>query len=305
MRTEKIKKLIRRNWRLYVLMLPALAWVIVFAYTPMYGLLIAFKDYNAKLGILGSPFAEPVFKHFMSFFKTSIAANVIKNTVVLSLLTILISFPVPVIFALLLNQIKKGKRRKVIQTISYAPYFVSNVVVVSIISVICAPSGFINIILQHFTGGAPVYLTSRPEYFRMLYIISNIWQTMGFNAIVYIAALSGISQDYYEAAIMDGATKFQRIRYIDIPLIWPTVIIMLILSVGNIMSIGYEKVYLMQSGTNTSVSEIISTYVYKTGLQNAQFSFATAVGMFNAVVNFTVLLIVNRVAKRTTDISII
>lgn len=305
MRTGKIKKLVRRNWRLYVLMLPALAWLVVFAYVPMYGIVIAFKDYNARLGILGSPWADPLLKHFKDFFSTSIAPQIIKNTVVLSLMTILISFPIPVIFALLLNQIKEGKRRKVIQTISYAPYFVSNVVVVSIISVICAPSGFVNVFLQKLNGGVPLYLTSQAQYFRPLYIISHIWQTMGFNAIVFIAALSGVSQDYYEAAIMDGATKFQRIRYIDIPLIMPTVIVMFILAVGNIMSIGYEKVYLMQMGTNTAVSEIISTYVYKVGLQNAQFSFATAVGLFNAAVNLLILLIVNAISKKAADISII
>ena len=166
-------------------------------------------------------------------------SQVISNTVILSLLTILISFPVPVIFALLLNQIKNNRRRKVVQTISYAPYFVSNVVVVSIISVICAPSGFVNTIIKALNGGNALYLTSAAEYFRMLYIVSNIWQTMGFSAIVYIAALTGISQDYYEAAIMDGATKLKRILYIDIPLIMPTIIIMFILSIGNIMSVSY------------------------------------------------------------------
>lgn len=240
---EKLKKGFSRNWRLYVLMMPALLWLIVFAYMPMYGILIAFKDYKGKMGILGSPWAQPIFKHFISFFRTSIASQVISNTVILSLLTILISFPVPVIFALLLNQIKNNRRRKVVQTISYAPYFVSNVVVVSIISVICAPSGFVNTIIKALNGGNALYLTSAAEYFRMLYIVSNIWQTMGFSAIVYIAALTGISQDYYEAAIMDGATKLKRILYIDIPLIMPTIIIMFILSIGNIMSIGYEKVW--------------------------------------------------------------
>lgn len=301
---SKARKIIARNWRLYVLMLPALIWLIVFAYVPMYGMVIAFKDYKAKMGILGSPWAEPLFKHFSAFFSTSIAPQVIKNTVVLSLLTILISFPVPIIFALLLNQIKNGKIKKVVQTISLAPYFVSNVVAVSILYVICAPSGFVNTIIKTFNGGQALYLTSTAEYFRTLYIGSNIWQTMGFSAIVYIAALAGVSWEYHEAAIMDGATKLKRILYIDLPLIMPTIIIVFILNIGNIMSIGYEKAFLMQSGTNTAVSEIISTYVYKVGLQNAQFSFATAVGLFNAVVNFIILIIANTVARKTTDISI-
>ena len=301
---EKVKRTFSRNWRLYVLMLPALLWLIVFAYMPMYGILIAFKDYKGKMGIMGSPWAEPILKHFTSFFSTSVAPQIIGNTIILSLLTILISFPVPVIFALLLNQIKNNRRRKVVQTISYAPYFVSNVVVVSILSVICAPSGFINTIIKFFNGGNALYLTSAAEYFRSLYVISNIWQTMGFNAVIFIAALTAISPDYYEAATIDGASRFQRILYIDIPMILPTIILMLILQIGNIMNVGYEKAYLMQNGSNTIVSELISTYVYKVGLQTAQYSFATAVGLFNSVVNFIILVTANFIAKKVSDISI-
>lgn len=302
-RSKKYKKMFDHNWRLYVLMIPAILWLIIFAYYPMYGLLISFKDYKGTMGILGSPWAEPIWKHFQAFFSTSIARNVITNTLALSLLTLVFSFPIPIIFALLLNQIQGNRRRKFIQTISYAPYFVSNVVVVSIMNVICAPSGFVNVLIQEFIG-RPLFLMSSADYFRTMYIISNIWQTMGFSAIVYIAALTGISPDYHEAAIMDGATKFQRILHIDIPLIMPTIIIMLILALGNIMTVGYEKVYLMQAGTNTQVSEIISTYVYKVGLQNAQYSFATAVGLFNAVVNFIILVIANQITKKISDISI-
>lgn len=302
-RKSNYKKIFSHNWRLYVLMIPAILWLIIFAYYPMYGLLISFKDYKGTMGILGSPWAAPLWKHFQAFFSTSIAKNVITNTLTLSLLTILFSFPIPIIFALLLNQIKGNKKRKFIQTVSYAPYFVSNVVVVSIMNVICAPSGFVNVLIQEFIG-RPLFLMSSADYFRTMYIVSNVWQTMGFSAIVYIAALTGISPDYHEAAIMDGATKFQRILHIDIPLIMPTIIIMLILALGNIMTVGYEKVYLMQAGTNTQVSEIISTYVYKVGLQNAQYSFATAVGLFNAVVNFIILVIANQITKKLSDISI-
>lgn len=301
--SKRIEKGIRHNWRLYVLMLPAILWLIVFAYYPMYGLLIAFKDFKAASGIIGSPWEQPLWKHFADFFSTSVAKTVIVNTLALSILTILISFPIPIIFALLLNQVRGKKKQKFIQTVSYAPYFISNVVVVSILNVICAPSGFVNAIIKSFIG-RPLLLTSSAEYFRTLYILSNIWQSMGFSAIVYIAALAGINPDYYEAAIMDGASKFKRILCIDIPLIMPTAVIMLILAVGNVMTVGYEKVYLMQAGTNTQVSEIISTYVYKVGLQNAQYSFATAVGLFNAVVNFIILVITNKIAKKVTDVSI-
>lgn len=302
--SQRFRSLVTGNWRLYVLMTPALCWLALFCYYPMYGILIAFKDYKVKIGISGSPWADPLLKHFNAFFSTSIAGNAIGNTLMLSLLTILCSFPVPIIFALLLNQIKRDRSRKVIQTISYAPYFISNVVVVSIMSVILAPSGFINTIVKFFTGGEALLFMSRAEYFQPMYIISNIWQTMGFSAIIYIAALTGISPDYYEAAIMDGASKFKRILYIDIPLIMPTIIIMFVLAIGNIMTVGYEKVYLMQNGTNLTVSEIISTYVYKTGLRNAQYSFATAVGLFNSVVNFIILFLTNLLSKKVADISI-
>lgn len=304
LRTTKAGSLFLNNWRLYTLLLPAFVWLIVFMYVPMYGVLIAFKDFKARIGISGSPWAEPLFKYFQQFFSTNIAITAIYNTLILSLLTLLFSFPIPIIFALLLNQIRRNRAKKFIQTVSYAPYFISNVVVVSIMAVILSPgSGFVNTLIQAF-GSEPVLFMSRPEYFRSMYVVSGIWQTMGFNAIIYIAALAGISPDYHEAAIVDGATKLKRILYIDVPLIMPTVIIMFVLAVGNIMSVGYEKVYLMQNGMNTTVSEIISTYVYKTGLQNAQYSFATAVGLFNSIVNFVLLIITNWVAKRFSDVSI-
>ena len=296
--------IIRHNWQLYVLMIPAVLWLIFFAYYPIYGLILAFKDYNAQLGITGSPWAVPLFKHFIAFFRTSVAQQVIWNTVILSLLTIIVTFPLPIIFALLLNQIKSSRGKKIVQTISYAPYFVSNVVVVSIMSVICAPSGFVNTIIKLFNDGRPLLLMSSAEYFRTMYIVSQVWQTLGFNAIIYIAALAGIAPEYHEAAKMDGASTLKRILHVDLPMIMPTIIIMFILCIGNVMTIGYEKVYLMQYGTNTTVSEIISTYVYKVGLQNAQYSFATAVGLFNSVVNFIILIITNKISKKVADISL-
>lgn len=291
------------SWQLYVLMIPSLLWLIVFAYYPMYGLLIAFKDFKPRLGILGSPWATPLLKHFQTFFSTSIAMTAIKNTLIISLESLIFAFPVPIVFAILLNQIHMKKPRKLIQTISYAPYFMSNVVVVSILSVMFSATGLVNHIIANF-GGKTILFTSAPEWFRTLYIGSNIWQTMGFNAIIFIAALVGISPDYYEAAIIDGATRFQRVRYIELPLIKPTIILMFILTIGNIMNVGYEKAFLMQVGANSVVSELISTYVYKVGLKSAQYSFATAVGLFNSVANFIVLIIANQIAKKTSDISI-
>lgn len=290
-------------WQLYVLLIPALLWAVVFAYYPMYGVIIAFKDYKIREGIMGSPWASPLFRYFKEFFSTSIAVNAIKNTIVVSLESLVIAFPIPVIFALLLNQIRSKKATKLIQTISYAPYFMSNVVVVSLITVFFSANGVVNWVITS-TGGKEILFTSVPEWFRTLFIGTNIWQTMGFNAVIFIAALTAISPDYYEAATIDGASRFQRVLYIDVPMIMPTVILMLILQVGNIMNVGYEKAYLMQNGSNTVVSELISTYVYKVGLQTAQYSFATAVGLFNSVANFIILVIANKVAKKVSDISI-
>ena len=300
---EKVKRTFSRNWRLYVLMLPALLWLIVFAYMPMYGILIAFKDYKGKMGIMGSPWAEPILKHFTSFFSTSVAPQIIGNTIILSLLTILISFPVPVIFALLLNQIKNNRRRKVVQTISYAPYFVSNVVVVSILSVICAPSGFINTIIKFFNGGNALYLTSAAEYFRSLYVISNIWQTVGFSAIVYIAALTGISQDYYEAAQIDGATRLQRIFYITLPCIKSTIVVVLIMTMGNLFGGGlsgsnFEQCYLLGNNVNADTSTIIQTYVFDVGLAQGRYAYATAVGLIQSVISLVLIFASNFVSKK-------
>lgn len=292
------------SWQLYVLLLPALIWLILFAYYPMYGVIIAFKDFKIRGGgILGSPWANPFWKYFEQFFSTSIAVTAIKNTIVLSLEQLVISFPIPIIFALLLNQVRSNKARKVVQTISYAPYFLSNVIIVCIMNMLFAATGIVNNAIVAM-GGSIQSFVSAPEYFRTMYIGSTVWQQMGFNAIVYIAALTGISADFYEAAVIDGATKLQRIIYIDIPLIMPTVILMLILAVGNVMSLGYEKAYIMQTSTNTNVSEIISTYVYKVGLQSAQYSFATAVGLFNSIVNFIILVCANTVSKKTAGVSI-
>ena len=290
-------------WQLYVLLIPALLWAVLFAYYPMYGVIIAFKDYQIRAGIMNSPWAAPLFKYFQQFFSTSIAITAIKNTVLVSLESLVFAFPIPIIFALLLNQVRTSQAQKVIQTISYAPYFMSNVVVVSLITVFFSANGVVNYFVTS-GGGKEIMFTSLPQWFRTLFIGTNIWQTMGFNAVIYIAALTGISPDFYEAATMDGATRFQQILYIDIPMIMPTVILMLILQIGNIMNVGYEKAFLMQNGSNTVVSELISTYVYKVGLQTAQYSFATAVGLFNSVTNFIILVIANAVAKRVSDISI-
>jgi putative aldouronate transport system permease protein len=299
---DKVKQTVSANWQLYLLLLPSLGFVLLFSYVPMYGLLLAFKDFNPRAGIWGSPWVG--MKYFGQFFQTSIFITTLKNTIILSVASLVFTFPVPVIFALLLNEVRNKKARRFIQTVTYAPNFISVVVLVSMIILFLAPSsGFLAKLLVTLGAKDNLFL-NRPEYFRPIYIISGIWQGMGFNAIVFLAALTGVSPELHESAMIDGAGIVKRIIHINIPTILPTVVIMLILAIGNILSVGYEKVYLLQNGMNLSVSEVISTYVFKIGVRNAQQSFATAVGVFNSLVNFILLLSSNFLAKRFTETSL-
>lgn len=299
---ESSKYIIKKNWQLYLLLLPSLIFIIIFSYAPMYGLMLAFKDFNPRAGIWGSQWVG--LKYFKQFFQTSIFATTLWNTIAISVTSLIFSFPVPIIFALLLNQVRNNGCKRFIQTVTYAPNFISVVVLVSMIILFLSPSsGFLAELLVSLGAKDNLFL-NRPEYFRPIYIISGIWQSMGFNAIVFIAALTGVNPELHESAMIDGASIFKRILHIDIPTIMPTIIIMLILAVGNILSVGYEKVYLLQNGMNLSVSEVISTYVFKTGIKNAQYSFATAVSMFNSVVNFILLITANFIAKKATETSL-
>ncbi|GHV05477.1 sugar ABC transporter permease [Spirochaetia bacterium] len=297
-----IKQTVLANWQLYLLLLPALGFVLLFSYAPMYGLLLAFKDFNPRVGIWGSPWVG--LKYFAQFFQTNIFIITLKNTIILSVASLIFSFPVPVIFALLLNEVRSKNGKRFIQTVTYAPNFISVVVLVSMLILFLAPSsGFLAKILV-FLGAKDNLFLNRPEYFRPIYIISGIWQGMGFSAIVYLAALTGVSPELHEAAMIDGAGIVKRMIHINIPTIMPTIVIMLILAIGNILSVGYEKVYLLQNGMNLSVSEVISTYVFKIGVRNAQQSFATAVGLFNSLVNFFLLLFSNFIARKTMETSL-
>lgn len=292
----------KRNWQLWILLTPALAYILLFCYQPMYGALIAFKDFNPRLGIMGSPWAG--LKYFEQFFQTSIFSKTLLNTILLSAFNLLWSFPIPIVFALLLNQVRNKKFKAFIQTVTYAPNFISVVVLVGMVTLFLAPgSGFLTGILDKLGAKDSLYLV-RPEYFRTIYIASGIWQTMGFSSIIFLAALTGVSPELHESAMIDGAGITKRIWHIDIPAILPTIVIMLIMAIGNILSIGYEKVYLLQNGMNLEVSEIISTYVFKTGIRSAQYSFATAVGLFNSVINLVLLVSANFIAKKSTEISL-
>jgi putative aldouronate transport system permease protein len=299
---DGIKKTASANWQLYLLLLPSLGFILIFSYGPMYGLLLAFKDFSPRAGIWGSPWVG--LKYFRQFFQTSIFVTTLKNTIILSISSLLCSFPVPIIFALLLNEVRNRRTRGFIQTISYAPNFISMVVLVSMIILFLAPSsGFLAKLLVALGAKDNLFL-NRSEFFRPIYIISGIWQSMGFNAIVFLAALTGVSPELHESAMIDGAGVVRRIIHINLPTILPTIVIMLILAIGNILSVGYEKVYLLQNGMNLSVSEVISTYVFKIGIRNAQQSFATAVGVFNSAGNFILLLLSNYAAKKTLETSL-
>jgi putative aldouronate transport system permease protein len=295
-------KHVMKSWQLYVLIFPALTYLFLFQYAPMYGIVIAFKNFNPVQGIIGSPWAG--FKHFDTFFHSYVFTNVLVNTLKLSVFSLLIGFPIPILFALLLNQIRRQLFKRFVQTVTYAPYFISTVVLVSMLNVFLAPStGFVNNLITMF-GGDAVNFMARAEWFRSVYIASGIWQSMGFSAIIYLAALSGVNPELHEVATVDGATTVRRIWHIDLPSITPTIMILLILGVGSVMAVGWEKAFLMQQGMNLPASEIISTYVYKVGLLNSQYSLATAIGLFNSVINFSLLIVTNYISKKLTQNSL-
>lgn len=293
---------VTRNWQLYLFLLPAVAVFLVFNYYPMYGVQIAFRDFRANLGITGSPWVG--LKHFERFVSTSSFSLLLTNTLRISLMTLFLGFPIPILFALLVNEIRFPKYRKLIQTVSYAPHFISTVVMVSMLIIFLDKDyGIVNKAIGWF-GLGPYDFMTKGSWFASIYVLSNIWQNMGWDAILYIAALSSVDMELHEAAMIDGASRIKRIIHINIPSILPTITIMLILACGKVMSVGFEKVFLMQNPLNTSHSEIISTFVYKAGLQSAQYSFSTAIGLFNSVVNLVLLLSVNALAKKLGETSL-
>lgn len=291
-----------RHWQLYLLILPPLAYFAIFKYWPMANAIIAFKDYNVVAGVWGSPWAG--LKHFNNFFANPVFKQLIGNTFTLSAYYILASFPIPIILALALNEVRLRIFKQTVQLVTYAPYFISTVVIVSMTILILSPRIGLAGDVFGFFGIPAVDFLARADYFRHVYVWSDIWQTAGYSAVIYIAALSSIDPSLYEAAKVDGASRFQKIIHVDIPGIMPTAIIILILGVGNIMQVGFEKAFLLQNPLNLSQAEIISTYVYKTGLLNANFSLATAINLFNAVINLVLLVSVNALAKRVTGRSL-
>jgi putative aldouronate transport system permease protein len=286
---------------LYVFLIPCVVYVFIFSYVPLYGLQIAFKEFRASLGIWGSPWVG--FRHFQRFFQSFLFWELIRNTLALTVYGLVAGFPVPIILALLLHYTRFNKLKKITQTVTYAPHFISMVVMVGMIQVFFASNGPINAVLVLMGQGRQSFL-GRPELFRSLFVWSGVWQSAGWSSIIFIAVLSGVSPELHEAAMIDGASKLRRIYHIDIPALIPTATILLILNVGSLMSVGFEKAFLMQNNVNLGVSEVISTYVYKVGILGAQFSFASAVGLFNNTINFILLICINRLARKLTENSL-
>lgn len=303
---KQIRLSIRKNWQLYVFLLVPVLYIIIFKYLPMGGVVIAFKDYKMRKGIWGSDWVG--LKHFVRFFEIYQSKRVITNTLILSFYSIIAGFPVPIIFALLINCLRNERFKKIAQSIVCLPHFISTVVMVGILlQVFNTRSGLYGVIGEFLTGAYPPDIMGSPSGFRHLYIWSGVWQGFGWGSIIYTAALSGVDPMYHEAAQIDGATRLQRIIHIDLPSILPTIVTMLILRMGSVMSVGFEKVYLMQNGLNLSASEVISTYEYSVGLSgsgSSDFSYATAIGLFNSVVNLIMITAVNKIARKVGETSL-
>ena len=298
------RKRILSHWQLIALLLIPLAWYIIFCYIPMFGVQLAFKNYKVRLGIWDSPWTEPLFRHFERYFSSYYAWSTIWNTLAINLGCLAIGFPAPILLALMLNEISSLRFRKVLQNITYIPYFLSIVVVVSMLKLFTDQRyGLINLMIQAM-GMKSIPLMESEKYFRPLYVLSNVWQNMGWNAIIYIAALAGVDPALYEAATMDGASRWQKILHVSLPCILPTIVTMFILRIGQLMTIGFEKALLMQNDLNIGTSEIISTLVYKNGIQKGDYSYATAVGLMNSVVNLVLIVTANTVCRKTLDQSL-
>ena len=292
----------QKHWQFYLIILLPLVHLLIFKYGPMYGIIIAFKRYNAVRGIFGSPWAG--LRYFEQFFSSPTSWEIIWNTLKISVYSLVTGFPAAIILAIALNECGSGKYKKTVQFVTYAPYFISTVVLVGIIFQITdLRLGIINNIIRFF-GGEAINFMGKSDLFSSVYVWSGVWQGTGFSSILYLAALTGVSQELHEAAIIDGTNRTQRIWHVDLPAIKPTIVIHLILSLGNILNVGYEKAFLMQNPLNISKSEIISTFVYKVGLQNGNYSFSTAVGLMNTIVTFILIILANEIAKRTLESSL-
>ncbi|WP_342561107.1 ABC transporter permease subunit [Paenibacillus sp. FSL R7-0345] len=298
-RLNRAWALVKRDWFLYLLLVPFLAWYAIFVFKPMYGIQIAFKDYSVFKGISGSEWVG--LQHFQDFLQSENFLRVLKNTLIISFYTLLFVFPAPIIFALLLNEVKNSFFKKTVQTFTYMPHFISVVIVAGIVTNFLAPTnGLINIIIDKL-GGEKIYFLAVADYFRTILNSMSIWQSTGFSAIIYIAALSGVNQELYEAAVIDGANKWKRTLNVTIPGILPTIMIMLILQVGHLLDVGYEAIVLLYQPVTYATADVISTYVYREGIVNGRYDMAAAVGLFNSVIGFILIIVANKLSKKYTE----
>ena len=301
---KKLGKQIMKHWEFYLLLLPGILLTIIFKYIPIYGVQIAFRDYNAVDGFLGSPWVG--LKWFARFFNSYNSVRMIRNTVLLSLYSILWTFPIPIILALLINQVRCKKFQRITQTVIYAPHFISVMILCGMLRIFLSPyGGLVNVIAQAFGAPEAVNFIDSASAFRTIYISSSIWQDAGWGTIIYLATLSSVDASLHEAAKVDGASTWQRILHIDIPELIPIIVIQLIMQFGNLMNVGFEKAFLLQTNLNKETSEIIATYVYEQGMLKAMYSFSTAVGLFNTAVNIVLLFVVNKICKKVSDVSFI
>lgn len=294
----------RKYWPYYVMLIPAVLYFVIFCYGPMYGIQIAFKDFKIKKGFGGSAWADPWFKYFVQFFESYYAWNIIRNTLVISIYSLIAGFPFPIILALSMDEMRHEKVKKAVQTITYAPNFISTVVICGmILSFTNQEGGLINNFIQKL-GGEPIAFMYKENLFPHIYVWTGIWQGMGWSSVIYFAALSGINPQLLEAATLDGASRFQKVIHVKLPTILPIVVIQLILNAGSLLNVGYEKVYLLQNSLNLNTSEVISTYVYKRGMVDAQYSFSTAVGLAQSIVSFVMVFLVNTLASKISETSL-
>ncbi len=301
-RMDRIQMHLRREWQLYVMLAPTIIWFVVFLYKPMYGLQIAFKDYSIFRGVADSPWVG--FEHFANLFSNDQFIRAVKNTISISALNLLFGFPAPIILALMFNEVLNKTYRKTSQTIVYLPHFISSVIIAGIVVTAFSPTaGIVNTVLGWF-GIDSIYFLTRPEWFRPIFIGTGIWQEAGFGSIVFLAAIAGVSPSLYESAVVDGASRWQMIWKITIPCIMPTILIMLIIRIGNIMEVSFELIILLYQPATYSTADVVNTFIYRQGLQSGQYDMAAAAGLFNAVVAFVLVMTANTLSRRFSRTSL-
>ena len=294
----RLGKDIKKNKGLYIMLIPMIVYLFIFNYIPMYGVIIAFKDFKPRLGILGSDWVG--LKYFKEFWSSAYFGRTLKNTLALSIYGLLFNFWVPIVFAILLNEVQNLRFKKTIQTITYLPHFITTVIVSSLVITFTDSNGAITEIVNSLTGHVGSLIVDK-DYFRAIYTVSGMWQSFGWGSIIYLAAMGGINPELYEAARVDGANKFRQIIHVTIPGILPTVVIMLILAIGGLLSVGWEKAFLLQTPLTYDTSDIISTYVYRKGFEEIDYSYSAAVGLFNTVINLILLISANKISNKVTE----